>query len=144
MTWENALEIAENGITEAEKDITVYFDEEGEERSQLPQGTGKGNGGKQRRPRTPPRDRSRSRRDRNNSGGRANAIQRWQSQHALGSNMPIRISRMELAELIDGVNRAAIAASHCANFCEKAVTSFRAEAEAMQACKFMLERFRRA
>ena len=153
MQWVEAKELAEQGITESDRDITVYIDGEGTEHSCLPKhlkgkskgkgSEGKGKGKLQERPRTPNRSRSRHRR-RDRHAIQVRHHSRGSGSGSGGGGGEIRISRVELDELIDGVNRASLAASHCAGFCEKAAITFRQEAEAMQACKFMLERFRRA
>ena len=55
----------------------------------------------------------------------------------------ITLSGLELDEMIDNLNRAASAATHCAAFSTKAAKCFTDEAAAMEQCKHMLERFRR-
>ena len=55
----------------------------------------------------------------------------------------ITLSGLELDEMIDNLNRAASAATHCASFCTKASKCFADEGAAMEQCKHMLERFRR-
>ena len=52
------------------------------------------------------------------------------------------MSRIELDDLIDGVQRAATAIEHCSRFCEQAQNMFKNEAAAVLGCKHSLERFR--
>ena len=63
--------------------------------------------------------------------------------HVAARANSISLSGLELDEMIDNLNRAASAATHCASFCTKASKCFADEGAAMEQCKHMLERFRR-
>ena len=56
----------------------------------------------------------------------------------------LTVSRSELQEMVDALNRASLAADHCAAFCVNAQASFQGESTALLACKRALERFLRA
>ena len=55
----------------------------------------------------------------------------------------IRLSAVELEELIDGCSRCAQAAQHTAALCEQAAQGFRNEASTLNSCKSMFEKNRR-
>jgi hypothetical protein len=107
-------------------------------------GGGQGGGGGHRRQLA---DRSRSRdRDRRGSDHQLDVHRQSGGRDSRPAPRPneVVISKIELGELIDGVLRAAVAADHCASFCNKAEKAFKDEAAAMFACKHGLERFRRS
>jgi hypothetical protein len=56
----------------------------------------------------------------------------------------VRLSVVELDELIDGCTRCATAAQHTSQMCEQAAAAFRNEAATLNSCKHMFEKFRRA
>ena len=80
-------------------------------------------------PRTPIRDRERA------------VVERKPVRDVVPPRDEVTISTMELQELLDGLNRSVRATNSLADMCHRAAEAYRGETRALEASKFLVERF---